>query len=59
MCHHVLMYDGKDKDISPQVNDLTKYISNTYEGVMQILEYVLEYLIDERLREIDNYNHQI
>ena len=59
MCHHVLMYDEKDKDISPQVNDSTKYISNTYGGVMQILEYVLEYLIDERLREIDNYNHQL
>ena len=59
MCHHVLMYDGKNKDINPQVNDSTKYISNTYGGVMQILEYVLEYLIDERLREIDNYNHQL
>jgi hypothetical protein len=53
------MYDGKDKDISPQVNDSTKYISNTYGGVMQILEYVLEYLIDKRLREIDNYTHQL
>ena len=55
------MYDGRDKNINSQTNSSTKHILNTYGGVMQnkiyciyiminiyILEYMLEYLIDER-----------
>ena len=69
MCHHVSMYDGRDKNINSQTNGSLKYISNIYGGAMQneiycnlirkicILEYVLEYLIDERGHEIDNYNY--
>ena len=64
MCYHVFMYDGRDKNINSQTNGSIKYISNTHVGVMQnkiyynqimiicILEYVLEYLIDERECEI-------
>ena len=33
MCHHVFMYDGRDKNI--QTDDLIKYISNTFKDVMQ------------------------
>ena len=69
MCYHVSMYDGRDKNTNSQTNGSLKYISNTYEGAMQneiycnlirkicILEYLLEYLIDERGHEIDNYNY--
>jgi hypothetical protein len=69
MCHHVFMYDGRDKNTNSQTNGSIKYISNTREGVMQnevywnyiiiniYLEYMLEYLIDERAREIYNYNY--
>ena len=32
MCHHVFMYD---EDANPQTNGSIKYISNTYESVMQ------------------------
>jgi hypothetical protein len=35
MCHHVFMYDGKDKNTNSQINGSIKYISNTYRGVMQ------------------------
>ena len=35
MCHHVFMYDGRDKNIISQINSSTKYISNTYRDVMQ------------------------
>jgi hypothetical protein len=63
------MYDGRDKNTNSQTNGSIKYISNTREGVMQnevywnyiiiniYLEYMLEYLIDERAREIYNYNY--
>ena len=49
MCHHIFMYDGRDKTINSQTNSSTKYI---YFRV-----YVLEYLIDEKEREIQNYNY--
>ena len=29
------MYDRRDKNIISQINSSTKYISNTYRGVMQ------------------------
>ena len=35
MCHHVFMYDGRDKNINSQTNNSIKYISNTLGGVMQ------------------------
>ena len=55
------MYDGRDKKINSHTNSSTKHILNTYWGAMQnenycnqimtnvyILEYVFEYLIDEK-----------
>ena len=33
--HHVFMYDGRDKNTNLQINSSTKYILNTYGGVMQ------------------------
>ena len=54
------MYDGRDKNTNSQTNSSTRHILNTYGGVMQnkiycnyiminiYLEYVLEYLIDEK-----------
>ena len=35
ICHHVFKYDGRDKNINSQTNNSTKYVSNTYGGVMQ------------------------
>ena len=35
MCHHVFIYDERDKNTNSQTNDSFKYISNTHEGVMQ------------------------
>jgi hypothetical protein len=35
MCHHVFMYYGRDKNTNLQTNGSSKYISNTYGGVMQ------------------------
>ena len=35
MCHHVFMYDVRDKNINSQTNNSIKYISNTLGGVMQ------------------------
>ena len=35
MCHHVFMYDGRDKNINSQINSSIEYISNTHGGVMQ------------------------
>ena len=35
MCHHIFMYDGRDKNTNSQTNGLIKYISNTRGGVMQ------------------------
>ena len=32
ICHHIFMYDGKDKNTNSQTNSSTKYILNTYEG---------------------------
>ena len=35
MCHHVFMYDKRDKNINSPTNGSIKYISNAYRGVMQ------------------------
>ena len=35
MCHHVFMYDGRDKTTNSQINSSTKYISNTCGAGMQ------------------------
>ena len=35
ICHHIFMYDGRYKNINLQTDSSTKYISNTYGGVMQ------------------------
>ena len=51
------MYDGRVKNINSQTNSSTKYISNTYRGVMQneiyynwiIINIYLEYLIDKKV----------
>ena len=29
------MYDGRDKNTNSQINSSTKYVSNTYRGVMR------------------------
>ena len=53
------MYDGKYKNTNSQTNSSTKHILNTYGGAQNeiycnwiikiyILEYVLEYLINEK-----------
>ena len=34
ICHHISMYDGRDKNINSQTNISTKNILNTY-GVVQ------------------------
>ena len=36
MCHHIYMYDGRDKNTNSQTNSLIKYISNTRGGAMQM-----------------------
>jgi len=35
MCHHVFMYDGRDKNTDSQTIYSIRYISNTYGGEMQ------------------------
>ena len=35
MCHHVFMYDGRDKTTNSQTNSSTKYILNTCGGGKQ------------------------
>ena len=35
MCHHVVMYDGRDKNRYLQINGSIKCILNKYGGVMQ------------------------
>ena len=35
MCHHILMYDGRNKNTNLETNGSIKYISIIYEGVMQ------------------------
>ena len=40
MCHHVFMYDGRDKTTNLQTNSSTKYIQNTYGGMMQMKSIV-------------------
>ena len=32
MCHHVFIYDERDKNTNLQTNGLVKYISNTLEA---------------------------
>ena len=35
MCHHVFMYDGRDKNTNSQTNGSIKFILIIYGGVMQ------------------------
>ena len=35
ICHHIFMYDERDKNINSQINSSTKYVLNVYGGVMQ------------------------
>ena len=35
MSPYIFMYDGKDENTNSQTNSSTKYISKTYEGVIQ------------------------
>ena len=35
MCHHVFMYDERNKNTNSQINSSIKYISNTHGGIMQ------------------------
>ena len=35
MCHHVFMYDGRDKNTNSQTNSSTKHVLNAYGGVIQ------------------------
>ena len=44
------MYDGRDKNITSQTNSSTKYISNTYGGVMQNKTYCNYIMINIYLR---------
>ena len=61
MCYHMFIYDGKDKNTNLQTNGSIKYISNIHAWrcdakkiycnqimINMYLEYMLEYLIDER-----------
>ena len=32
ICHHIFMYDGRDKNTNSQTNSSTKHILNTYGG---------------------------
>ena len=34
MCHHIFMYDGRNKNTNSQTNYSIKYISNIHGGVM-------------------------
>ena len=40
------MYDGRDKNTNSQTHSSTKYISNTYGGVMQIEIYCNKIMIN-------------
>ena len=68
ICHYIFGYDGRDKNTNSQTNSSIKHILNTYGGAQNktycnkitkiyILEYMLEYLIEEKGHEIDNYNY--
>ena len=35
------MYDGRDKNTNSYINSSTKYLSNTYGGVMQNENYIV------------------
>ena len=35
ICHHIFMYDGRDKNINSQINSSIKHALYAYEGVMQ------------------------
>ena len=50
MCHHVFMYDVRDKNINSQTNNSIKYISNTLGGVMQNEIYCNQIIINMYFR---------
>ena len=35
MCHHIFMYDARDKNTNLKINSLIKYILNIHGGVTQ------------------------
>ena len=65
MCYHILMYNGRHKNINSKTNCSIKYISNIHRDVMQNKIYCnwiminmyfkvcVRILIDERGREIE------
>jgi len=46
ICHHIFMFDGRDKNINSQTNSSTKHILNTYGGVMQNEIYCNQIMIN-------------
>ena len=46
MCHHVFMYDERDKNINLQTNSSTKYILNIHGDVMQTKIYCNKIMIN-------------
>ena len=50
MGHCIFMYDRRDKNPNSQTNSSTKYISNTYGGVMQNKIYCDQIMIYIRFR---------
>ena len=44
------MYDERDKNINSQTNSSTKYISNTYEDMMQYKIYCNQIMINMHFR---------
>ena len=50
MCHHVFMYDERNKNINSQINSSIKYISNTRGGIMQNEIYCNQVMINMYFR---------
>ena len=51
MCHHVFMYDGRDKNTNSETNvSAIKYILNTHGGVMQNEVYCNQVIINMYFR---------
>ena len=46
ICHHIFMYDGRNKNTNSQTNSSTKHILNTYGGVMQNEIYCNQIMIN-------------
>jgi len=68
ICHHIFMFDGRDKNINSQTNSSTKHILNTYgcaqnEIYCNLIIINIYFRVCDRIfsrwkgREIDNYNY--